>query len=137
MSNKRKIKRKAGVTVRPAVNASSDRDIAEIFGGVGTEVLTEAVVMELVGRGWPGSIYELRSKQGRDITVGGTRFSSMILSTVVRSVSSGARKKRVPGGNISRRGPLWGAGLGFCPGWVAMRASGNINRRVATGLGFS
>jgi CBS domain-containing protein len=52
VSNKRKIKRKAGVIVRPVINAGTDRDIAEIFGGVGGEPLTDLVVAELVGRGW-------------------------------------------------------------------------------------
>jgi hypothetical protein len=34
------------------MNAGADRDILEIFGGVGGEPLTDAVVAELVGRGW-------------------------------------------------------------------------------------
>lgn len=36
-------------------SADADRDVAEIFGGVGTELLTDALVAELVGRGWEES----------------------------------------------------------------------------------
>ncbi len=61
MSNKRKIKYRAGVTVRPVSNPGVDRDIAEIFAGVGSEPLMDALVVELVGRGW--SEVELRRAQ--------------------------------------------------------------------------
>ncbi len=64
MSNKRKIKYRAGVTVRPVSNPGADRDILEIFGGVGSEPLTDALVVELVGRGWSEVELQRAQRQG-------------------------------------------------------------------------